>query len=522
VTHTKRSVGLFLLLLASGAPALADANYPDREGVVKKNLESEDERVRARAFDPLRESDDPRAVPFILQSIGVVLQEQDKIKAVQAAAQKQYEVAVNKKEANRISFEKTQKSGKDLDRYNANEKKISKEIGEADQKIKNLQTSYLRIRGTIDNAVQALIAVLGKMPEAAMAEAADRLEKSWLRANQPPAPESPLWYLDVMAGIQHPVAAYRIGAVADDVNLPLPVRGAALVALADRKEEPALSTAIAWLLSTPEQFHLLDAGIEALRTLHRQEAIEPLINFLKREDIKRSRTDAREALVSLTGQTHGPYHDPWHAWWKDAAATFQMPPKPVVLPRGQEQGGVTFYGIHSFSDRLLFILDVSGSMEKSATGDEGGTPRITIARKEIAAAINSLDDGGRFNVILFNHQVVPWQQRVSISSESTRRQAVRWSTEMPAVGGTNIYDALEAGFQIAQRTTGVPDIDTIMFMTDGRPTAGKIRDNAGILESVKEWNRTARLTIHCVGIGEHDEEFLKKLAEIGHGEYVKR
>jgi hypothetical protein len=65
-------------------------------------------------------------------------------------------------------------------------------------------------------------------------------------------------------------------------------------------------------------------------------------------------------------------------------------------------------------------------------------------------------------------------------------------------------------------------VDTILFMTDGRPTAGKIQKPDQILEQVRAWNRTAKLKIHCVGVGEHDEAFLQALAEIGGGEYVKR
>ena len=45
---------------------------------------------------------------------------------------------------------------------------------------------------------------------------------------------------------------------------------------------------------------------------------------------------------------------------------------------------------------------------------------------------------------------------------------------------------------------------------------------ARILEAVADWNRAARVTIHCIGVGSHDAEFMQRLAKIGGGEYRKR
>ena len=83
-----------------------------------------------------------------------------------------------------------------------------------------------------------------------------------------------------------------------------------------------------------------------------------------------------------------------HKQHRDAlAATIQRAGgKPVDPKKAQaDQGGVTFYGIHTFSDRILFVLDVSGSMDQaSPPGPDGkpGDPRITIARKELAGAVH--------------------------------------------------------------------------------------------------------------------------------------
>jgi hypothetical protein len=321
--------------------------------------------------------------------------------------------------------------------------------------------------------------------------------------------------------------AEKLRAVAGDAALPLGLRGAALVSLGGRRDVSVVEEATPWLVAPPDQFVGIAAAIEALRLRHDAGAIEPLSAFLGREDVKRLREDAHRALMSLTGQEHGPYFDPWDRWWREAkeSKSFVMPKEPVGRRRGQEKGGVTFYGIHTFSDRILFVLDVSGSMEQaSRPGPEGESvaPRIDVARKEIAGAIGTMNEGERFNVILFNHSVIPWQARMTEVTEASKKQAIRWAVEQAPVGGTNIHDALEAGFRMAHRVTGRPDVDTIMFMTDGRPTAGKLQDPKAILDRVRDWSRTASVTIHCVGVGEHDADFLAELAKIGNGEYVKR
>jgi hypothetical protein len=329
-----------------------------------------------------------------------------------------------------------------------------------------------------------------------------------------------------VAALEDPVVDKRLREVVQDVTMPQELRGAVLATLAERKDPSAFDTAVAFIGSGPDDWALLAAGVHALQKLHERRCIEPLIEMLRRDDLKRLREDVHRALQSLTGEVHGPYYEPWHTWWTERGPAFSMPPDPVPEQNPEDQQpGVTFYGIHTFSDRILFILDVSGSMDQvpKAQPGEGPQPaKITVARKELLGAVDSLNPTDRFDVIFFNHEVVPWQPKMIDASEANKRRVRKWVEEQPPQGGTNIHDALELGFRMAQRTTGRPDVDTIFFLTDGKPTAGTIQEPDRILEEVRGWNRTANVTIHCVGIGDHDEAFMRKLAEIGHGRYVKR
>jgi hypothetical protein len=314
-----------------------------------------------------------------------------------------------------------------------------------------------------------------------------------------------------------------VGLAAKDGSLAPRVRAAAVANLSSVNDDSLPQAVLDYLTLGAESFPLVRASIAAATKAHRREAIEPLIAFLGREDIGVLRTDAHEALQSLTGEKHGPYRQPWADWWKQAQGAFRMPDKPVERDRAQPAGkGVTFYGITTFSDRILFVLDVSGSMDKPDAKDKPQPDRLTVAKKELLGAVFNVDDGHRFNVLLFNHEVLPWQPAMVVANEDQRRKAKAWIEARQPTGGTNIHDALEAAFGIALRATGEPLVDTVFFLTDGTPTAGKIRDPKSILEAVKDWNRSAHLTLHCIAVGEADHEFLKALAVLGNGQFLQR
>ena len=95
------------------------------------------------------------------------------------------------------------------------------------------------------------------------------------------------------------------------------------------------------------------AAVQVLRLLHEKRSVEPLIQLLQREDLGRLRDDTHIALKSLTGQKHGPYFDPWNAWWVEDGDRFTLPAKPVDPTRPEEEPGVTFYG----DSRVVYVSD---------------------------------------------------------------------------------------------------------------------------------------------------------------------
>jgi hypothetical protein len=515
---------LALVARAEESPPAGDLGVPlgKVKAAFEKALKSKDPLARSRAFDHLREVREPAVVDEVVRGVGKVLEAQDAIRKAQKDTEAEYEQSIDALHEAQRDYEGSRQTGKDLDRYNARERKLSKVRDDAIQRLKNLENDFSRERGLEQQGVLVLGDLLEAMPEAHWEDALARLDAGWYRPQEPA--DGVRWAL-TLAAVRNPKASARLHAAVADPALSNEARAAAIDALAGRKDPALLAQAIQMLALPPDGFAVVTAAIGALRAMHDAKAIEPLIAFLEREDLGRLREDAHLALCSLTGQTHGPYAQMWRKWWQESAATFQMPPEPKPPGRVERpEKGVTFYGVHTFSEKVLFIVDISGSMDQAsrATGD-GGKPKWEIARRELIGAVELLDATSRFNVIFFNHQVIPWQPRIQTADDRTKKVLREWVEGQIPVGGTNIHDALDLGFFTAYAVTGPPQIDTVFFLTDGKPTAGRFLDPARILERVRERNATAKLRIHAIGIGDdHDAEFMKELARIGDGQYVAR
>ena len=107
-------------------------------------------------------------------------------------------------------------------------------------------------------------------------------------------------------------------------------------------------------------------------------------------------------------------------------------------------------------------------------------------------------------------------------------------------GTTNVMAALDEAFALAGAsadgsTMSTPPtlassspapstlaIDTIFFLTDGRASVGRTTDPEAILGTVARLRREVPVVVHSIGIGEHDPEFLRRLAESTGGRYVRR
>lgn len=232
-----------------------------------------------------------------------------------------------------------------------------------------------------------------------------------------------------------------------------------------------------------------------------------------------------ESLWVLTGQPFRTAQRSWKGWWDQNGENFAVISDTELEKRAQEEedrrlkqiSNVAFFGIRIVSHRVIFIIDVSGSMAFDARAEyveQQPEPRIEIAKRELKKCIESLDEEALFNVVIFSSDVDSWLDKgMSASSEEGRDAALEYVERLGAFGATNLYDSVQAAFEDA-------DVDTIFILSDGEPTAGAQTDPFIIREHVRKWNEHRDIRINCIAVG-GSLQILEWLAEDSGGSYVK-
>jgi len=260
------------------------------------------------------------------------------------------------------------------------------------------------------------------------------------------------------------------------------------------------------------------ACVEALDALRTKASIEPLIGRLAVEEEERVRDAIATTLFRLTGMNLYDNAGIWQQWWKENGAGFEVPeqiPQPPEQHAGTQAG---FYGIPVKSERVIFVIDQSGSMSAAgdldADDDEKSGNRLDVAVREVLGAVAKLKNSARINVILFETTIHPWKDKLQKLGSGTRSELRKELESKKPMGGTNLYDGLELALQ-------AKDVDTVFLLSDGVPGSGKYVATPDILRAVRRENQTRRVAIHCVSIG-MDSELLRLIAEQNGGRYVRR
>ncbi len=317
-----------------------------------------------------------------------------------------------------------------------------------------------------------------------------------------------------------------------------------LAAMRDRELVPLL---LERFLIQDDNWLVRSKSAKALGELRVKQAIPVLIERMGVEE-GRLRTDLEHALISLTGQNHRGKEEIWQRWWDEHGADFEVPDTPAeksAIEKARESRGstaISFFGVVTESRKVLFVLDVSGSMEFSMTPGnnptddpnlpydfpgEGEISRLTAAKRDLVKAIGGLKEETLFNVVFYASDVWTWADDLVEMSSDVREEVETFVEDTGAVGATNIYGALERALELAgagdDGEWAEPEIDTIYLLTDGRATVGLTTDTDDILAFVRERNRTAGITIHTIGLSAaHDTHLLRRLAEDNGGTYVGR
>jgi Ca-activated chloride channel family protein len=158
---------------------------------------------------------------------------------------------------------------------------------------------------------------------------------------------------------------------------------------------------------------------------------------------------------------------------------------------------------------VMIIFDKSGSMSYDPLG---GTSKIDMAKEAVRAAAQSLADGDEVGILSFNDQQQWVLPLTKIDGQATRDQIDTAVSTVTADGGTEIYSALNVGYDAILKSDAT--VRHVILLSDGKSRTGTDASYQKLI------NENPNITLSTIAIGDDaDTELMQKLAEWGNGRY---
>lgn len=332
------------------------------------------------------------------------------------------------------------------------------------------------------------------------------------------------------------------------------VRVLLTIALAHRPETEAFKAVLTNLYDRFDSVAL--AALDAVDEKDNLGAVDHLIRALEYQE-RRGRSEGvvaceiRRVLVQLTGHDLEMASD-WKSFWDAHKDGYKRPGKkdPNRQVTGVKRDPVRFFGTEVPAEKVIFLLDISGSMaikdpmpEETARGSAGprrgrtgvgslkkkkkkekpaqseipdSRMRLKRVQKELIKVITKIPAQTRFNIITFNHKIGKFEKHLVPATEGFKARAIDFVRGFQPQGETYTDDALRAAFENSEVTT-------IFLLSDGAPRRNnQLLPIQPILDWVHEQNRFRRVRLNTVGFkqaGSNLKKFMRLLAAQNHGHY---
>ena len=115
--------------------------------------------------------------------------------------------------------------------------------------------------------------------------------------------------------------------------------------------------------------------------------------------------------------------DRWNRWWQ-AVQSGQ-----VTLPEEDEDGAdsyssAAFFGLRPITDKVVFIVDRSGSMQGSF--GSGGRSRYEEAVDQLLRFLKTSGPRTSFDIVLFNDGAKRWRNKPNKATPANLEHVRRW------------------------------------------------------------------------------------------------
>ncbi len=340
---------------------------------------------------------------------------------------------------------------------------------------------------------------------------------------------------------------------------------AALFALAERKPPEGRDVAKKGLEHKSWQVRL--GALDYLQRLNDATTLPWIVDLLE-EETGRMREECIHVLKRITGKDYERDVVKWRAFAAggEAAVAALGSSEPAPAKPASADGAAvssegdapppTYYGLKVYSDRVVFVVDLSLSMNDSMTIDRDKMARETgavtsgsgasadpkkdpeeiqglewwkirsrmdFARAQMKHVVSMLGRDQWFDIVWFSESVVAWQGQMIPANPANKARAAAWLDSLKCEGGTNTWGGLTKALNLVGRGTDEENYrrgaDTLYFMSDGQPSKGDIIETDKIVAAMERIHKVRRVKINVVQIGTSRLPFMEDLARVTGGAY---
>ena len=254
------------------------------------------------------------------------------------------------------------------------------------------------------------------------------------------------------------------------------------------------------LLATKEPLPVQISACRGLAQLPDKRSVSVLIKFMqdcKDKSIGRGMYESCGALRALTDLEYTPDPGTWRGWWEQNEKKFEFKAdagKPKFNWELDSKSDLSYYEIPLIENRIVFILDTSGSMIA------GGKPsRLQAAVKEMSEIIQRMTEKQNFNIVTFSLNVKRWQDAPMVqATEPMKKLSKAFLDSLAPKGGTQTALAFE---EVLQKICTTTSCETVFLVSDGGPNPWskdiKVHDQVRLITWI---NQFLKVRIHSIGI----------------------
>lgn len=273
-----------------------------------------------------------------------------------------------------------------------------------------------------------------------------------------------------------------------------------------------------------ESWRRASRGVTVARCLPHDAAFPPLIlameTWLERADgerpVRRVLGELEAELRRRSGRGFGLHPTRWKALWEGYRRGDLLFDEGKRI--GQTVSRAQFFGLRPVTDRVVFVLDRSGSMDSPFAGCADHN-RLREAAEQLAEFLGQLGPDARFSVVTFSDRASTWQGRLKPATLANIRSAAGWVLSQGARGGTKLRAGVLAAMHVDDRgriDLEALEADTVIVLCDGATEEGP----EWVEPLLRRVNAEARLVFHAVQIGRGGDGTLQALCELTGGKFA--